>query len=357
MSLSGFPSPVPTTRQAGDLLDGFLDDLGVTPLKRIDFLQALADNPPPDLNRLYWLARVTLVSRLEDIPSFDAVFATWFAGAPAIAVPPPDEEGETEAPQPKGDEELQPIQLAEGTGKSASVHELRHRRTYERTSEDLTELRKALAHHLPTRRALRLKPARRGPIDLRRTLRAATRTGEIVTLARRNRPHRPRPLLILIDVSGSLRTHTPDFLRFAHAAQAETFTFGTRLTRVTEQLRTPDVDTALANLSAHIPDADGGTRIGAALQEFLSTPRYTDRARGALVIVLSDGLERGDPAAMAQAVHRLARLSHRLVWWTPLGCDPTYRPITRAMAAIQDDLDDLAGARDLPTLLECVRGL
>ena len=149
----------------------------------------------------------------------------------------------------------------------------------------------------------------------------------------------------------------PDYLRFAWAAQAETFTFGTRLTRVTAQLRERDVDDALGNISEHVLDADGGTRIGAALQEFLATPRYADRARGALTIVLSDGLERGDPAPMAQAVHRLARLSHRLLWWTPLALDPAYRPITRAMAAIQDDLDGLAGARDIPTLLAQVKQL
>jgi uncharacterized protein with von Willebrand factor type A (vWA) domain len=338
-------------------LRGFVDDLGVTHVKRVDFLTALRDNPPPDLARLYWLARVTLVSRLEDIPSFDAVFATWFAGAPPIFEQPPDEEGETEAPKPRADEELAPIQLSEGTGKSASFHELRNRRSYDPTTHDLAELRKALAEHLPRRRALRRKRARRGTIDLRRTLREAIRTGEVVTLARRDRPHRARPLLILIDVSGSLRANTPDYLRFAHAAQAETFTFGTRLTRVTEDLRTPDCDTALANVSEHVVDADGGTRIGTALQEFLDTPRYADRARGALVIVLSDGLERGDPAVMTHAVERLARLSHRLVWWTPLGRDPSYRPVTRAMAAILPHLDDLAGAHDLDTLLEEVRSL
>ena len=117
------------------------------------------------------------------------------------------------------------------------------------------------------------------------------------------------------------------------------------------------MDAALANISEAVLDADGGTRIGPALQEFLDTPRYADRARGALTIVLSDGLERGDPAPMAHAVHRLARLAYRLLWWTPLATDPTYRPITRAMAAIQDDLDDLAGARDLPTLLQQVKRL
>jgi uncharacterized protein with von Willebrand factor type A (vWA) domain len=162
---------------------------------------------------------------------------------------------------------------------------------------------------------------------------------------------------VLIDVSGSLRPQVPDFLRFAWAAQAETFTFGTRLTRITKELRTRDVDQALANISDAVLDADGGTRIGPALQEFLATPRYADRARGALTIVLSDGLERGDPAPMARAVHRLAKLSWSLHWWTPLATDPTYRPVTRGMAAIQDDLDDLAGARDLPTLLERVRRL
>jgi uncharacterized protein with von Willebrand factor type A (vWA) domain len=339
-----------------EVLDGFLAELAPIPEKRIDFLTALRDNSPPDITRLYWLARVTLVSRLDDIPFFDAVFATHFAGAPPLAESR-DDEGESQAPEPRKDGELQAVVLSEGTGKNASVHELEHRRDYDTTQEDLTELRKALARHLPRVRSRRLRPHRRGRIDLRRTLRAATRTGEVTTLARRDRPHRPRPLLLLIDVSGSLRPNTPDYLRFAWAAQAETFTFGTRLTRITKELRARDVDAALAAVSETVADADGGTRIGPALQEFLDTPRYADRARGALTIVLSDGLERGDPALMAHAVHRLARLSHRLLWWTPLATDPTYRPITRAMAAIGDDLDGLAGARDLPTLLEQVQQL
>ena len=170
-------------------------------------------------------------------------------------------------------------------------------------------------------------------------------------LARRGRPHRTRPLLLLIDVSGSLREHTPDYLRFAWAAQAETFTFGTRLTRITKQLRERDVDAALANVSATVEDADGGTRIGAALQEFLDTPRYADRARGALTIVLSDGLERGDPALMAHAVRRLARLSPpaAVVDAARRSIPPTGRS-PAAMAAIQDDLD---GSRARATFPPC----
>jgi uncharacterized protein with von Willebrand factor type A (vWA) domain len=339
------------------VIEAFLADVAPVPEKRLDFLRALAGNPPRDLTALYWLARITLVTRLEDVASFDAVFAAHFAGAPGTAEPPADE-GEEEAPPSTGGGEVQPVQLAEGTGKDASVHEVHNRRDFDPTAEGLAELRKALREQLPTIRSRRLRPARRGPyIDLRRTLRAATRTGEITHLARRDRPQRTRPLLVLIDVSGSLRPQVPDYLRFAWAAQGETFTFGTRLTRITKALRERDVDTALANVSDVVEDADGGTRIGPALQELLQTPRYADRARGALTIVLSDGLERGDPALMTHAVRRLGRLSHRLLWWTPLGLDPTYTPVTRGMAAIVDDLDGLAGARDLPSLLTQVKAL
>ena len=116
------------------------------------------------------------------------------------------------------------------------------------------------------------------------------------------------------------------------------------------------VDAALEAIAATVENADGGTRIGPSLHEFVTTPRYADRARGALTIVLSDGLERGDPAEMVAAVQRLARLSHKLLWWSPLALHPEYRPVTRAMAAIVDEID-LAGARDIPSLLERVREL
>jgi uncharacterized protein with von Willebrand factor type A (vWA) domain len=197
--------------------------------------------------------------------------------------------------------------------------------------------------------------------DIRRVLAAANRSGgDIVSFAWRRRPPRPRRVLVLIDVSGSCKASSPDLLRFAHALvrttdRAEAFTFGTRLTRVTRELDTPDVDDALASLSSCVLDADGGTRIGVALAQFLANSRYVALARGALVIVLSDGLERGDPALMAGATRRLARLAHRLVWWSPLASDPAYRPVTRGMRAVLGDLDALGG--DLTTLLEEVRRL
>jgi len=361
--------------RAREHLHGFLrslDDAGVRVAapKRADFLRALASSPPDDVDALYWRARVTLVARAEDLEIFDVVFDAWFRGGHLLAAEeqpaPPDEGGETAAPSAGDDGLLDALEPREGTGLHASPLDLRSTRTFPPTSpeahDELAALRAALALALPVVRGRRHRRARRGrELDLQRVLHAANRTGgEVLHLAWRARPRRPRRVLLLIDVSGSLRAQSPDLLRFAHAvvrstARAEAFTFGTRLTRVTRALDTPDVDTALAALSACVPDADGGTRIGPALLELLADGRHVALARGALIIVLSDGLERGDPAQMTEAVRRLARLGHRLVWWSPLACDPAYRPATRGLQAVLGQLDRLAGARDLATLTEQVR--
>lgn len=157
-----------------------------------------------------------------------------------------------------------------------------------------------------------------------------------------------------------MKQFSSDYLRFAHAVvagcdRAEVFTFGTRLTRVTTTLRAHDVDAALESLARIVLDVDGGTQIGGSLQEFLRNPHFVTMARGALVLVLSDGLERGDCEAMTEGTRRLSRLSHQLAWWSPLACDPDYRPLTRGMAAVLDDLDALTGVRDLETALAGVR--
>ena len=338
--------------EAADLLHGFVRALGADPARRIVFLRAIADATPRDITRLYWTARVTLLADVRDLSRFDAVFDEWFRGRTTTPVA---DASETPAPQSRGAGELEPILVREGSGRSASSLELVRRRDFA-PGPPLTELRRALRRSLPMIDSRRRRAARKGTLDVRRTLRRA-RAGEIVEFAFRRRPPRARPILLLIDVSASLRAHSPDFLRFAHAVvaeapRAEAFTFGTRLTRVTPALKHRDVDHALDALSHTVTDADGGTRIGASLRAFLEDSRNVARARGAVIVVLSDGLERGDPAGMAAAVHRLARLGHRLIWWTPLGRDPSYRPVTRAMAAILGDLDRLAGARDLATLRE-----
>jgi len=361
---------------ARDHLHAFLralEDTGVaiSPPKKADFLMSLVASPPEHVDALYWRARVTLVATAEDFDAFDAVFDAYFRGG-HIAVEEetdaPEEGGETAAPRGDDDGALDALDAREGSGLHVSPLDLANVRTFAPTSpegrDELRALAGELDRALPQIAARRSARARRGKrLDVRRVLAAANRAGgEIVRFHWLRRPPRPRRVLLLIDVSGSQRACSADLLRFAHEAvratdRAEAFTFGTRLTRVTAELDTPDVDAALASLSACVMDADGGTRIGVALQEFLANGRYVALARGALVIVLSDGLERGDPAAMGDAARRLSRLAHRLVWWSPLACDPAYRPVTRGMRAILGELDALAGARDLPSLLEEVRRL
>jgi uncharacterized protein with von Willebrand factor type A (vWA) domain len=186
--------------------------------------------------------------------------------------------------------------------------------------------------------------------------------GDLVRLSYRRRPRRQRRVLLLIDISGSLKAHSSDYLRFAHALmhaaeRVEVFTFGTRLTRVTSALEHPDVDDAIARLAPVIHDFDGGTCIGSAFASLLLSSRYVAFARGAVIVVLSDGLERGDPTEMAETTERLARLGHRLIWLTPMLGDPAYRPVTRGMRAILGALDHLGDGSSSAALLEELKRL
>ncbi len=353
--------------RAADHLWGFVSSLrhaGVPagPAKQRDFLRAVAEAPPRDLGALYWTARITLLQSVTGLATFDQVFDDWFRhgrGVTAVVPPPADDDGETEAPHGVGEDEL-PLQDARhGDGVQASAaHTVSHRHfgAADRQRRLLAAVESAWSHSLPTTPSRRRRPDRSGSrLDVRRTWRAAHRHGgEVVELRWQARPPRPRRLLLLIDVSGSMQRHTPDLLRVAHAAPARTevFTFGTRLTRVTPALASPRLDRALDAVSEVVHDADGGTALGAALQQFLDSPRYVALARGALIVVASDGLERGDPTSMVRASARLSRLGHHLLWWSPLAASPTYRPVTRGMSAQLLHLDHLGGVHDLASALE-----
>lgn len=358
------------TTQAERHLNGFLAALDVrgftVPVsRRMDFFRALTLVDLASVDDLYWVARVTLVSSVTEIEPFDQVFNAWFRGWPGGRPEKPRNPDETaDASRPAGvtEQMLTAPTPGEGTGRDASRDELLHRRvlppTEDRQRDLCARIARAAAVHLPRTEARRRVRARRqGTFDIRRIVAEATRTGgEIVTLAYRRRPERLRRVLVLIDVSGSLKATSPDALRFAHALVAaagriEVFTFGTRLTRVTDALRSADIDTALDELAEAVFDLDGGTRIGPSFAAFLDNSRFLTLARGALVIVLSDGLERGEVETMAYATDRLARLAHRLVWLTPLVHDPRYRPVTRGMQAILGSLDRLGDASSLRTLL------
>jgi uncharacterized protein with von Willebrand factor type A (vWA) domain len=212
----------------------------------------------------------------------------------------------------------------------------------------LRRLAREAPARLPRRRGHRRRRARRGPwADLRRTLREAARNdGEVMRLARLKRRARPRKMLLLIDVSGSMKARSEDNLRLAHtlsqaAPNVEVFTFGTRLTRVTRAMRIKRREQALAAAAHLVSDWDGGTRIGDALQAFLAVPRFGGYARGAAVVILSDGLERGDVSALRDAVARLSRRAWRLSWLTPLAAGSGFLPQTEALIAIRRFVDDM----------------
>jgi uncharacterized protein with von Willebrand factor type A (vWA) domain len=212
-----------------------------------------------------------------------------------------------------------------------------------------------------TRRARRRQPARHGHgrPDLGATLRRAHRHGGEITAIRTTRPrHRPRRVVLVLDISGSMQPYERGLLRVAQAAvvngargQVEVFTLGTRLTRITRELTQRDPEQALAAVAAAVPDLSGGTRLGATLR------RFNDRwsgglARGAVVVIVSDGWERGDPRQLAAEVARLQRVAHRLVWVNPLKATAGYEPLARGIAAALPHVDRFVSGHSLDAIDE-----
>jgi len=355
--------------QAEDHIGGFLAALRAAGIatphqKQRDFLQALSATPPATRRSLYWQARITLTGSKEEIDRFNPVFDHWFGEAQAgLKAADAESEGE-EVRKPDslhGGTVPLPLTPGDGTGQAASSDDLLNRmsprRTNAREQALIKRARRAAERHLPGRPSLRLRPSpARDVIDLRRMIRAAARYGgELIRFRYRARPMKKRPVLVFVDVSGSLKGLTPDYLRFARAlgetsARVEVFSFGTRLTRLTKPLLNGVLDRALQRVAAEVEDFEGGTQIGRSLTDFFAHRQYAGLARGAVVIILSDGLERGDPALLVHAVQRLHRLADRLVWLTPLKRDAAYRPVTRAMAAVSPYLDHLGGAASLERL-------
>ncbi len=220
----------------------------------------------------------------------------------------------------------------------------------------LGELMARLPLTVPPRRSRRRAPARSGAPDLRRTLRRSFRTGgEPVRRLWRERRRRPRRLVLLLDVSGSMADYSRALVMFAHAAlradaRFEAFCFGTRLTRLTRPLACPDPDEALRRAAAEVVDWSGGTRIGASLKRFLDEYGHGGMARGAIVVICSDGLELGDAELLGEQMARLARLAHRVVWLNPLKEQPDYAPLARGMRAALPHVDVFAGGGNLASL-------
>ncbi len=314
----------------------------------------------------YWAGRLTLCGEPDDLPLYDAAFVAYFGGRPPTRQPPLPLAPADRRPAAlfgTGTEGDPADSVAGLTASSAEV--LRHRDVAVLSAAERDEVRRLVALLAPgtaARPSRRYRPARAGDIDQPRTVRRMLRhAGEPTRLARRARKAKPRRLVLLLDISGSMAPYADALLRFGHAAVrrhptlTEVFTVGTRLTRVTRALRHRDPDAALREAGGAIPDWHGGTRLAGSLKAFLDRWGQRGTARGAVVVLCSDGWERGDPAALAEQVARLARLAHRLVWVNPHRGKPGYAPLAAGMAAVLPYLDDFVAGHSLGALEELVR--
>ncbi|HEY3957440.1 MAG TPA: VWA domain-containing protein [Streptosporangiaceae bacterium] len=317
---------------------------------------------------VYWAGRATLLSRPEDTAAYDLAFeAFWLdrrrlrPGFPAGTVPvqvPRD--GDDERPSGGGDD-------GDGRAERVPVISYSHRETLRTrdfadcTAAELAEARRLMAAvrlggaQRASRRRRRGRRRDRWP-DLRRSLRhALADDGELVLRERLARSTRPRRTVLLCDVSGSMEPYARELLRFLHVAvagrgQVEAFTIGTRLTRITRELGQHDPDAALAQAAAAVRDWSGGTRLGDELAEFLADWGVPGMARGAVVVILSDGWDRGDPEVLARQMRRLAFLAHRVVWVNPLKATPGYAPLARGMAAALPYVDEFLEGHSVAAL-------
>jgi len=333
----------------------------VAPEQTMAWLAAIELLGPKEIGDIRRSARATLGPPPERFAEFDALFDAHFLGTivPGLEAEPSEEEPIRAAEDSSvGPEPIFGDETRESGAKATGAERLSARRFAPgNEGETLRRFARALPARVPRRRGYRWRSARGGPgTDARRMFRDAMRhAGEFVRLRRRRRRLRQRRIVVLIDVSGSMKERTQAHLAFAHAlvraaGSVEVFTMGTRLTRITRPLRLRNRVQALGTASLLVADWDGGTRIGDALNAFLDVPRFAALARGAVLLVLSDGLERGDPTAMGDAVARFARLCWRIIWLTPLAADPAFEARTAGLVAARPYLDRLGDGSSINSI-------
>ena len=365
----------------------------MTPARSAELARALDLVRPVARRRLYWTARAVMVSDHAQVPAFDAVFAAVFgarpleAAAPEVArtagppadprppaarpIPPAEAArptgagGQAPAHAPAGDE---PAAEAEIPLALASDEERLARTSFaELEPHELAQLYRLMTRlrlATPTRRTRRRERARHGRrTDLRRTLRASLRTGgEPVRLARRRRRIAHRRLVMLCDISGSMEPYARAYLQFLTCAagsgpDAEVFSFATRLTRLTRALASRNPERAIQRAAAAAPDWSSGTRIGDALKEFNDRHGRRGMARGAVVVILSDGWERGDPGLVGREMARLSRLAHRIVWVNPRAAASGFSVRAGGMVAALPHCDALVSGHSYDALGEVVAAI
>jgi uncharacterized protein with von Willebrand factor type A (vWA) domain len=320
---------------------------------------------------VYWAGRATLLTRVESVPTYDRVFAEFWHGRTEpepfitaleeVVLAIEDESGDASESGDAEDDDARPALVVR-----ASAQELLRAKDFALCSTgELDETHRLLADLRFTRalrRSRRLRTIHRhghtrgARLDVRTTVRRSLRAGgEPVQLRMRGPSTRPRRLVLLVDVSGSMDPYTRALLRFAHAAVAsgrrvETFALGTRLTRLTRALSSRDPDEAMARAADAVEDWSGGTRLGEGLRTFNDRWGVRGIARGAVVVILSDGWERDDPSMLAEQMARLRRVAHRIVWVNPLKATDGYEPLARGMAAALPFVDDFVEGHSLESL-------
>ncbi|MBC2639735.1 MULTISPECIES: VWA domain-containing protein [unclassified Rhodococcus (in: high G+C Gram-positive bacteria)] len=328
------------------------------------YARALRQVDVGDPGQVYWAGRATLCRGPDDIPRYDSAFAGWFGGDVPARIP---RSGELPRRARIAALTTSDGGDAEGGGPQLRVaaddtEVLRHRDIAELTAAErahLAELIAALRPRPPSRPAIRMRPARRGAVDPRRTVRSMLAAGgETVRPSRHRKATRPRRVVLLIDVSGSMSPYADALLRFAHVVArgnptgTEVFTLGTRMTRVSRALRVRDPEVALAAAGRAVPDWAGGTRLGETLRAFLNRWGRRGVARGAVVVIFSDGWERGDPTLLAEQMAQLRRLARTVLWVNPHAGADGYEPVQSGIAAALPHTDRLLAGHSLATLQE-----
>jgi uncharacterized protein with von Willebrand factor type A (vWA) domain len=333
------------------------------------FVEALGRVGISERANVYWAARSTLVHNPEDLDLFDRAFSMFWDRARASSVEEDievvkitlatddesdDEDDSDEASAANDDPTL--------TLRFSAVEVLRNKDFGAYDEEELQQAQQLMSRLRfvgPPRRSFRYGPASRGGRpDLRKTLRSAIGAGgEPIRRHWREPGDRLRRLVLLLDVSGSMEPYARAMLRFVHAAVAgrqrvEAFALGTRLTRVTKELNSRDPDLALQQASQRVQDWSGGTRLGECLRRFNDEWGVRGMARGAIVVILSDGWDRGDPAVLGEQMSRLQRVTYDLIWVNPLKVTPGYAPLARGMAAALPYVDHFVEGHSLVAMEE-----
>lgn len=363
------------THDADEVLLGFTRavraaGVGVTHDRAAGFLAAAAAVGLADQRGTFVAGQATLCSSPDDLIRYAQVFEAWFdarAGLPRErpAAPSPPTYSQLDLEDSDDGEGGESADVEQIRATASEVEILRHRDVAAMTPAEKLRLSTMLATlrpRPPLRRTVRHEPWRRGRVDAARTLRASMRRlGEPAEIEWRHRRVRARRVVLLVDVSGSMSGYADALLRLAHVitqghaargGRVETFTLGTRLTHVTRALRSRDAERALAAAGEVVPDWSGGTRLGETLRVFLDRWGRRGLARGAVVVVFSDGWERGDAALLGEQVRRLRAVAHRVVWVNPHRGKDGYQAVQAGIVAVLPHVDDFVAGHSLATFEE-----